>query len=167
MPRICTFAMSLAICTLSTAAPPTKESVQTLLELNQAQAMMDRAHANAEHIIKRDLARAVAGRSLTDDQRRALEAAPVKISELMRNELSWPKLEPIYIGLYQEAFDQAEIDGLVEFYRSPLGKSFVAKMPKVMERSMAAMEVHLQRLMPKVQEAMEQALRDARIQPKT
>ena len=167
MLRICAFLMSLTVCTFTAAAPPTKESVQTLLEVTKAQAMMDHAYTMMEQFVKQGMAQAVAGRSLNEDQRRAIEVAPAKIAEVMRKELSWPALEPIYIAIYQETFDQAEIDGLISFYRSPVGKSFVTKMPTVMNRSMSVMQVQMQALMPKLKEAMDQVMRDAKLPPKT
>ena len=151
----------------SFAAQPTIESVKVLLEVTKAEAMIDQAYATAEHFARQGVAQQTAGRKLTDEQQRAIELAPAKIAEVMKKELSWSTLQPIYIAIYQETFEQAEIDGLIEFYKSPVGKSFVSKMPQVMNRSMQTMQVQMQTLMPKIKEAMDQAMREAKLPPKT
>jgi hypothetical protein len=78
------------------------------------------------------------------------------MSELIRTELSWVKMEPMQIRIYRESFDQAEIDGLIQFYRSPVGQSFVSKMPVVTQKAMAEMQVYMQQVMPKMQAAMQE-----------
>ena len=76
-------------------------------------------------------------------------------------------MRPIYLGIYRETFDQAEIDGLIAFYRSPIGQSFVRKMPAVVQRSMAVTQTQMQVVMPKLHDAMNQVLREARLPPRT
>ena len=167
MLRICMFSILLAVCTLSTAAPPTDASVRTLLEVTKTQSMLDQAYASMEQFIKQGMTQEMAGRSLNDEQRRAMEIAPAKIAQVMRKEMSWELMRPIYTAIYQETFDQAEIDGLIAFYRSPVGQSFVSKMPAVMHRSMSVMQVQMQAIAPKLKEAMDQVIRDAKLPPKT
>lgn len=35
------------------------------------------------------------------------------------------------LRIQRESFDQVEIDGLIQFYRSPIGQSLVRKIPVV------------------------------------
>jgi uncharacterized protein len=71
-------------------------------------------------------------------------------------------MKPVYMQLYRETFDQAEIDGLIAFYRSPAGQSFIAKMPKVMQKSMVVVQEQMRAMMPKIQEATAQAMEEAK-----
>lgn len=158
--------MSLASAE-SLSAQPTFESVKVLLEVTEAEAMIDQAYEYVESFVRQGIAQQTEGRTLTDEQRRAFELAPVRIVEVMKKELSWSTLQPIYIAIYQESFSQSEIDGLIEFYKSPIGQSFVSKMPQVMNRSMQTMQVQMQALMPKIKEAVDQVIRDAKLPPKT
>ncbi len=162
------FAAALILCsTAAKAAPPTAQSVQTLLEVTQAESMLDQAYASVEQMIRQGMSQQLAGQTLTDEQRRTIELAPAKLAQLMKTELNWATLRPIYIAIYQESFEQAEIDGLIAFYRSPVGQSFVSKMPAVMNRTMGVMQTQLQSLMPKIGQAMEEVMREAKIPPKT
>lgn len=47
-------------------------------------------------------------------------------------------LSSLAIPIYAKHFTDREIDALLEFYRTPVGRSIVSKMPKVMQESMAA-----------------------------
>ncbi len=144
-------ALILALAALSASAnQPTAESVKTLLEVTKTEAMIDQAYASVEQFTRQGIAQEIAGKKLTDEQRRVIERAPSKVAEVVRSELSWEKMQPIYIAIYQEAFTQAEIDGLIEFYRGPVGQSFISKMPIVINRSMQIMQTQMQSIMPKL-----------------
>ena len=41
----------------------------------------------------------------------------------MREEMTWDRLHPLYVRIYQESFTQEEIDGLIVFYESPASRS--------------------------------------------
>ena len=43
--------------------------------------------------------------------------------------MTWDKLRPLYVRIYQESFTQEEIDGLIVFYESPAGIAFVERWP--------------------------------------
>jgi hypothetical protein len=161
-------ALALALTALSANAnQPTVESVKTLLEVTKTEAMIDQAYASVEQFTRQGIAQETAGKNLTDEQRRVIERAPAKVAEVVRSELSWAKMQPIYIAIYQEAFTQAEIDGLIEFYKGPVGQSFIAKMPIVMNRSMQVMQSQMQMIMPKLKVAIDDVLREAKLPPKT
>ena len=109
---------------------------------------------------------AAAGKTLTDEQKRVLELAPQKLSAILRTEMSWEKMLPIQIAIYRESFEQSEIDGLISFYSSPIGQSFVNKMPVVTQKAMTSMQMYMQAIAPKIQAAMQQVLTEAKISPR-
>jgi hypothetical protein len=71
-------------------------------------------------------------------------------------------MRPLYIQIYQESFTQEEIDGLIAFYKSPLGIAFVEKMPLVMQKSMTIMQSRTGPLMEKMKAVIDQAMADAK-----
>ncbi len=64
------------------------------------------------------------------------------------------KVKPQYIRLYQETFDQDEVESLIHFYKSPAGQAFVKKMPILTQKTMAMTQSQLQSLLPKVRAAI-------------
>ena len=162
--RFPTFLGALALVAANAwAEPPTPESVETLLAATRAESMMNSMYAMVEQSMRGGLRQSLQGQTLTDEQQRVLDAVPGRFIAVMREEFNWPKMKPLYVQLYRETFDQAEIDGLIAFYRSPAGQAFVDKMPIVMQKSMAISQAQLQTFLPKMRAAMEQAMADAKV----
>ncbi len=136
------------------AAPPSEASITELLRLTKADSMVDGMLSSMEQNIRQGMQQAAAGKPLSVEQHRMMELAPGKLTALVRDELSWDKLKPIYIQVYVETFEQAEVDGLIAFYRSPVGQSFVNKMPVVMQKSMAITQQRMQAFGPRMEAAM-------------
>jgi hypothetical protein len=156
------FALVLFVCAAH-AAPASQESIEALLVATKAESLVDGMYGNIEQAMRRSLAAATQGRPVSEEQQRILDAMPAKFSKVMREEMSWPKMRPLYIQIYQESFSQEEIDGLLAFYSSPAGQAFVAKMPVVMQRSMEVMQSQMVPLMEKMKAAMQEAVAEAKL----
>jgi uncharacterized protein len=136
------------------AAPASEASITELLRLTKADTLVDGMLAHMEQNIRNGMQQAAAGKPLSVEQHRMMELAPAKLTALVREELSWDKLKPIYIQVYVETFEQAEVDGLIAFYRSPVGQAFVSKMPLVQQKSMAITQQRMQSFGPRMEAAM-------------
>ena len=145
------------------AAPPSDASIATLLSVTQSDKMLETMYANMEQMIRQGMQQATAGKVLTDEQKRVMDLAPARLAKVMREEITWASMEPMIVKVYRETFDQTEIDGLIAFYQSPVGQSFVTKMPQVMQRSMEASQAQLQAFMPKLQAAMRDVMKEAKL----
>lgn len=145
------------------AAPPSDASIATLLSVTQSDKMLETMYANMEQMIRQGMQQATVGKTLSAEQKRAMELAPARLAKVMREEITWASMEPMIVKVYRESFDQTEVDGLIAFYQSPVGQSYVSKMPLVMQRSMEASQAQLQAFMPKLQQAMAQVMKEARL----
>jgi uncharacterized protein len=143
------------------AAPATPASVETLITLSKADQVLDVVYAGLEQNIRQGMAAAVGDKPLTPPQQQALQAIPARLSEVIRTEMSWAALKPIFVQVYTETFDQDEVDGLIAFYQSPIGQRFVAKQGPLAQRSGAATQQLLISAMPRIQATMEGALKEA------
>lgn len=74
-----------------------------------------------------------------------------KIMDLMQKELSWEKLRPEFEKLYAETYSLEELNGLIKFYESPVGKKFIQKQPEMQRKSMLMMQQLIMKIMPKIQ----------------
>jgi len=86
-----------------------------------------------------------------------------RMMEVMAEELSWAKIKDDYVGLYAATFTAGELRGLLEFYRSPAGRAFVAKQPALVQHSMEINQKLMLRLMPRLKEIYK---KDAAQEPK-
>lgn len=162
MRRLLAFAALLA-CLNAHAAPASAESVENLLAATKVEAMMDTLYANMEQMMRQGTKQTVQGMQISPEQQSALDAVPTKFMAVMREEVTWEKLKPLYVQLYRETFEQEEIDGLIAFYASPSGQAFVNKMPVVLQKSMAISQSLMQSLIPKMTAAMKEAMTEAKI----
>jgi uncharacterized protein len=74
-----------------------------------------------------------------------------KIMDLMKKELSWDNLKPEFEKLYAETYSEEELEGLIKFYQSPIGRKFTEKQPEMQQKSMLMVQKMMMRIMPKIQ----------------
>jgi len=158
---ICVLAL-LASTSTAFAEPPTRESVATLLTETNIQQSLKGMLSNMDRITQQQLAQTLAVQSMTAEQQRAVASVQKKISDLLTSELAWAKLEPIYIDVYQQTYTQEEVDGLIAFYRTPVGRSYVDKMPLALQKTLVAMQPLLADMMQKSQALARQAVEEAK-----
>jgi len=156
-----TLAIAGALPLAATAAEPSAESVQKLLTVTKTEALLDQMVGSFEQAMRAGMQQAVAGKRLTAQQQAILDAAPAEFAAVMREELSWAKLQPLYVGIYRESFTQEEIDGMLAFYATPVGQAMIDKMPQVMGRSMQLMQVTAAPMAEKMRGAMQRAIEKA------
>ena len=144
-------------------AEPSTESIERLIVASRTEKMMEIIYGQMESGMRQGVQQSLKGQTLTDEQRKVIEYAPTRFINVMRDELPWSVIKADIVKVYRESFSQAEIDGLLAFYVSPVGLAFVEKMPLVTQRSGALMQARMATLIPKMQAAMEQAMADARL----
>ena len=154
-------ALALLACALFLSTPvfaqtASKESIDRLLKAANVEQMLTSIHAQLDTTMKAAMTQALSNQNAGADAQQYADAFSKKMSEEVKAELSWEKMRDLYQQVYAESFTQPEVDGLIAFYESPAGKAFVAKMPTVMQKSMALMQ---QRMTPMVQH-LQQSLQE-------
>lgn len=158
-------ALSLLLATSSAFAQPSEASIDELMEITAMRSMTDSLMGSLDQLIRRSMADATRNQPLTAEQRRALDAAPARILQVIREEMNWQTLRPIYVQVYRETLSQAEVDGMIEFYKTPVGQATIRKMPALMQRSMELTQARMQGMLPKIEAAMKQVLAEAGVKP--
>lgn len=141
---------------------PSAESLDALFEVTRASTLMDSLSASIDQTMRQGMEQALAGQKLTDAQRRMVDSMALKSAQIVRDEVTWTKLKPLYVRIYQESLTQEDIDGLVAFYRSPAGDAMVRKMPQVMQRTMAEVQAILGPMMERLKVAQAEAIAEAK-----
>lgn len=150
---------------LACAAPPSDASLDRLFRLMQAEKLVDSIYAQIEPMMARQVEASMAGKPMGEQERQALQRVIARVSAFIRSEMSWARLEPLQRAVYRDSFDQTEIDGLIAFYDSPVGRSFLSKMPQVMQRTMAGTQDIMRDAMPRLQAEVQQAMAEAGFAP--
>ena len=90
--------------------------------------------------------------NITQEQIPLMEKYFDKMFEVMKAEMSWDKIKDDFIQIYMSVYSETEVQALVNFYESPVGQKMLAKMPLLMQQSMAISQKHMKNIMPKIQE---------------
>lgn len=156
----------MVVCsTALQAAPPSDASIDTLFEVTRTKQMVDAMVGNLDGVMGQAMQAATKGQPLTAQQKRAMDEAAVRLQKVMREELSWAKMRPLYVQIYKESLTQEELDGMIAFYRSPAGVAMLEKMPVIMQKSMNIMQARMPALMEKIGSAMREAVDAAKTSP--
>lgn len=146
------------LCASASAAPASPESVETLLELINAKQLVDGAHAGMESSIRQGMTAALGNVQPTAEQSRKMEVLSKALVAAIEPEFNWATLKPEFVRLYTETFTQEEIDGISQFYSSPIGASMIAKMPLLQARCIEITQNRMAAAIPKVQAAVAAAM---------
>ena len=98
---------------------------------------------------------------LPDDQRPMFDRHMEKMVEIMKEEMSWEKMEPYLLDAYVSVYSEEELREINEFYASPLGQKFVAKMPELIQASMKMSQDMMTKLIPRLREAQQELMEEA------
>jgi uncharacterized protein len=118
-----------------------------LLQLTQGDQMMKAM----EPMMKGMLAQAE--KDIPAEQRAKVGEMQEKIMALIAASLNNAK--PALAKVYTDTYTEEEIDGILTFYKSTVGKAFLQKMPDVMQRSMPVMMQMMRDLQPEMKTMIE------------
>jgi hypothetical protein len=153
-------AAALTFSISTRAAPPSDGSINQLLELSKAGKLMDSVFAQMDGIMKASLKQVTKGKPLSADEQAIMDKQQARMIAIMKEELSWDKLKDSFVQVYRETFSQEEVDGLIAFYQSPVGQSFIDKQPELMKNTMAVMQQRMEPMMQKIQQMAEETAKE-------
>lgn len=141
---LATLSLAFALCSgPALATPPSPAQVERLLQVMEAEAMTEQmVTTTMEHV-------------RTNLQQPTAQADLAKQEAFMREMLAWDVLKPIYIRVYTQTLEAGEVEALTAFYSSPEGRSVMAKLPLLMQRSMQEIQPHLQNALQKMMGELE------------
>ena len=79
-----------------------------------------------------------------------LETYQAKANTALDQAIGWDKLKPDMVKLYTANFSESELNDLVKFYQSPLGKKVLEKMPQLTHQSAQMTQAKLESAVPVV-----------------
>jgi hypothetical protein len=158
-------------CTLvsayaQTSTTPSDDSLKELLQLSGSEKMVSDMQQRMKGMFANSMKQALAGKGASAAQVAMAEKMQEKMSALLAEEMSWSKMEAVYLQVYKESFTQDEINQLIAFYKSPTGQMFIQKMPTVMQKSMLAMQQQMGPLMEKIRAIQTETMAEAAAEKK-
>lgn len=148
----------LCASTTAMAAPASEGSVRQLLAVTQAQKLLDGMRAQVDALMNNAVQQELKGKAPSASQQQAITHMKNKTIALLQGELTWEKLEPMYLRLYKESFTEEEVAGMVAFYKTPAGQAVTNKMPALVQKTMLEVQKMSSGLVPKMQKIQQDFL---------
>jgi len=70
--------------------------------------------------------------------------------------------EETFAEIYASVFSEEELQGLIDFYQSPVGQKFLEKQPELMKTTMQKMQGEMAKIMPQIQADIQAAIEEAK-----
>lgn len=158
--KILVIALLISGAAIGRAAPASEASIRELLALSEAQKLADNVIGQVDKMMHASMNQVVGGKQLSPEQQKIVDGMQAKMIGILKDEMSWDKLEPMYIRVYQQSFTQEEVDGIVAFYKTPAGQAMVKKLPLVVQNSMKEMQGRMGPMMQKIQAAIQETAQE-------
>lgn len=125
-----------AILTLSFNAAASedtrREQVVELMNLMNMSSMMDSMYSKMEVMMK-NISKEL---DIQQSEQPIFDKYYGKMIKVMKEEMSWKKMEPQIVDLYVRNFNEKEISDMLAFYKTKTGRAVIKKMPSLMGESM-------------------------------
>ena len=158
-----TVACLLALATIVQAEDSKRDALaEQLLGAMQMQKTIEKSFEMVKQMIPAQMKQmGVSDEASSDKAQEAMR----KTMDLVMKEMSWDKLKGDYISIYAETFTEEELQGAIEFYKSPIGIKFTEKQPELMRKSMQISQKQMATLMPKIQQLTKETMTQKTAQP--
>ena len=77
------------------------------------------------------------------------------VMDIIAKEMGWDKIKEDFIDNYVDVFTKEELEGMIAFYKTPVGQKFIKKQPELMQKSMEISQKQITTIMPKIQRAIQ------------
>ena len=94
-------------------------------------------------------------RTMTEQMRQSAPNVPSEWWDKFMAKVDPEELNELVIPIYEKHFTEAEIVAMLEFYRTPVGRSIISKMPIVTQESMVAGQIWGTKIAREVVEELE------------
>ena len=91
-----------------------------------------------------------ASQKMSPDQQAKFSKQMQASMDAAKKVMNWDSIKPIFVKIYADNFDEAELAGLIAFYKTPVGQKWIEKQPQIQAATVQAMA----QIMPKLQAAI-------------
>ena len=149
------FAFSVSACSTKAVKYEEKskeEYAKEIIELTDVNKLLDQVMAQLKQM--QGQIRAQAG--ITEDQSEKAKEFQEKVQAKILEVFDFKKIEPEFIELFTSVYTIDELKAISEFYKTPAGKSMIAKQPQVLQKSMAIAQDKVKILIPELQKLVQE-----------
>ncbi|WP_295462124.1 DUF2059 domain-containing protein [uncultured Pseudomonas sp.] len=118
---------------------------ERFLKLANADKLTTPVYAQVQQLFAQHFAQAKA-----PGKKAVLESYTARANQALDSTIGWDKIKPDMVKLYTDTFTEDELEGLIKFYQSDLGKKMLATLPRLSAQSAELTQAKLEQAVPKV-----------------
>lgn len=128
-------ALILSIGSSSFAEPSSRhDATEELMQYMEAPKALDTAKQRFRFMFEQ-MRYAETPEGLKNPEEAAIERKHIrKFFDQLDQEVTWDKVKPSFIAVFEEVFTETEIAEFLKFFKSPVGKAYLEKFPKLAVR---------------------------------
>jgi uncharacterized protein len=155
----------LSIAPIARADEASKHAkVKELFQLTYMESRVQQAKAAAMAQARAFATQYLTSFDLPEDQKKDATVYYEKLYALVATKYDWNKLEPAYEQIYVDLYTEQEIDGILAFYKSPVGHAFLSKTPEATGKMLEISEQQMRLLTPQIQKLTEDYVTQLRME---
>lgn len=160
--KLAIIALLLVASVVSADETKQRALAEEMLKASQADSVLE----NMSKQVNAMFAQTVKQMNVPEERRAEAEKYQQRLNKILEEEMAWSKLKGQFIDVYVEVFSEEELEELVSFYNSPVGKKLISKMPRLMQKSMGLAQQHMQTIIPKIKALSQEMQAELYQQPK-
>jgi hypothetical protein len=116
---------------------------------------LDRMRAAMQQQVQSTAKNAPGTEQMTPEKKKIQQEYVDNSMKVVDENFGWTVLEPAYVKLYADTYTEAELDGILAFYKSPVGEAMLTKTPQLSAGVMEIVHGHMGDFQPKMQALQE------------
>jgi hypothetical protein len=112
---------------------------------------LDRMRSAMEQQVQATAKNAPGTEQMTPEKKKMQQEFVDNSMKVVDENFGWAELEPAYVKLYADTYTEAELDGILAFYKSPAGQALLTKTPELSAGVMQIVHGHMGDFQPKMQ----------------
>ena len=152
------FVLSLTAQAQTPSQVPTDESIETLLQVTDVEGVLKTSLADADKLyndlLKNMLAKAESG--LNEEEQKIMDESIEKTTTIWLGMVGWDALKPKMVTVYKQIYTQEEVDAMIAFYQTPVGRSIISKQVETTRLITNLMMEDMQKAAFKIMEIQEE-----------
>jgi hypothetical protein len=105
--------------------------VKELFAVMHMEHSLDRMRSAMEQQVQATAKNAPGTENMTPEKKKMQQEFVENSMKVVDANFGWAVVEPAYVKLYSDAYTEAELDGILTFYKSPAGQAMLTKTPQV------------------------------------
>ena len=100
--------------------------------------------------------------NLSDEEKKEAKELTASSTKTTFKEMLKMDWEGMFADIYAEVFTVEELQGLIDFYKTPVGQKFIDKQLDLQKATMGRMQIEMTKVMPKIQESIQKSIEEAK-----